>query len=601
MTLDAVARHLLAVLPSEGPGQSGEALAHVYRLLFLCTAEARGAVVDSSLVGRTRPETEWAREAAAELGPDAPSGRLPDSLARLHALVLQARSAEGRRRSGSYFTPPTLVEHLLDRSIEPMLDEAEDPGAVRVLDPSCGPGLFLVTAARRVGRRGVPMEQAVRQVHGVELDAAALELARIALWSELVEEGQPLRMPELHLRLDDALLGADPGPVYDVVVGNPPFLNQLERRTTTSPEASRRLQERSGGVLGPYTDVSAVFLHRAVGWVRDGGRVALVQPQSVLAARDAAGVRRHLAHWCSLEHLWASDRPLFDANVLTCAPVLRRAAAQGPVTRSHGPAFDDVEPWQQPVLTGEWSFLLAAGLGIPEVRLVSAGTLGEVAACTADFRDQYYGLAPYVRERADCPDGVPLVTTGLVEPAECRWGRAPTRFLKRRWQAPVVDLPAVTEEGLARWAASRLVPKVLVGTQGRVVEAVVDETGRWLPSVPTITVVPQATDRLWHVLAVLLAPPVTAHAATTYAGTALSMRAVKLSARQVAAIPLPADRTAWDEGAEAARAAQHEGQHDDVRRHEHLLALGRAMCRAYGVGDDVLDWWAGRAGLTGGR
>jgi hypothetical protein len=280
--------------------------------------------------------------------------------------------------------------------------------------------------------------------------------------------------------------------------------------------------------------------------------------------------------------------------VLTCAPVLRRAAPQGPVRRSHGPHFEavaarDVGPAD---LEGEWSFLLAAGLGVPELVLAHApGTLGDVATCTADFRDQYYGLAPYVHEAAEHPDGSPLVTTGLVEPAACLWGTRPARFLKRQWQAPVVDVAAMGEHpALGRWAEARLVPKVLVGTQGKVVEAVADEHGRWLPSVPTITVVP-ARERLWHVLAVLLAPPVAAHAAATYAGTALTMRAIKLSASQVARIPLPTDDIAWDEAATLVRHAQHDAQ----QRRALVVEAGRVMCRGYRVPEEpVMGWWSDR-------
>jgi hypothetical protein len=126
------------------------------------------------------------------------------------------------------------------------------------------------------------------------------------------------------------------------------------------------------------------------------------------------------------------------------------------------------------------------------------------------------------------------------------------------------------------------------------VEAVVDAGGELLPSVPTLTVTAQA-ERLWHVLAVLLAPPVVAHAATRYAGTGLTMRSVKLSARQVAALPLPDDAGAWDEAAGLLPAAQE----DDERRPALLAEVAGLMCRAYGVGDPtVLQWWLDRARVT---
>jgi len=569
---------MLAEEPGRDPADLARAaLALVYRRLGdLLLA----GVVDTPLLDGAAKVADPARalgtlhEALLELAPAVVEGRL-----------VLAGQGSGRKAAGAWFTPAALVAHLLDEALEPALDEADDASAVTVCDPACGSGLFLVGALRRIVRRGVPPHRAVQQLYGADTDAAAVELARLCLRLESRGEASGLRCT--NPLLDDSW----PDLEVDVVVGNPPFLNRLERLTATTPEDARALAARSSGTLRPYTDVSAVFLQRSVEWVRPGGRVALVQPQSVLAARDAAGVRAHLARTCSLESLWASDRPLFEAQVLTCAPVLRRGAGQGSVRRTHGPGFASLPAHDAPDLEREWSHLLAAALGIPPVGLPGdRGVLGDIARATADFRDQYYGLAPFVHEARDCPEGIPLVTSGLVDPAVCLWGRRPTRFLKRRWEAPVLSPDLLDDPALGAWARSRLVPKVVVGTQGRVVEAVADEAGSWLPSVPAITVVPVEEDRLWHVLAVLLAPPVAAHAAATYAGTALSMRAIKLSARQVAGLPLPRHLAPWDAAADAVRRAQH----DPAERARHLEEAGALLCEAYGAGDDVLAWWRGR-------
>ncbi len=574
-----------------------------YRLLFWALAASAGATVEAgdadADLAAVSPPVPARLPTAADLlpllaltGTPSPEGDLPEALARVHESAWQDVDPAGRRSGGSFYTPQRLVDHLLDQTLEPALDEAADPAAVTVLDPTCGTGIFLVASAIRIARRGVPLGQAVSQVHGVDLDPGALELARTLLRLLAVVPGRPPPSPDLHLEVCDALHPGDPlGPArrapYDVVVGNPPFRTRLRRRTAIDRAAAARLHVPADPVLRPYTDLSAVFLHRAVGWARPGGRVALVQPQSLLAARDAAGVRRDLAATCALVHLWACDRPLFDARVLTCAPVLRPQTPQGAVTRSHGPDFRRLQPSRAPGLDGEWSPLLAAALGVPEVTLTSdTGTLAGLAACTADFRDQYYGLAGAVHEAADLPGGVPLVTSGLIAPAACGWSQRPTRFLRRRWQAPVVDLAALAGSPLEPWARARLVTKVLVGTQGPVLKAVADEHAAWLGSVPTITVVPQP-GMLWHALAVLLAPPVSAYAAARFAGTALSMRAIKLSARQVAALPLPADRPAWDRAAALVRAAQRE----PASRGDLLVEAGRLMCAAYGTSEAALDWW----------
>ena len=559
------------------------ALAEVYRVLADLLLGRSGAGSPDGVLQGARP----APDAAVALG------AMHEQVLEL-AVVIEsgavrlADRGSARKAAGAFFTPGPVVEHLLDLTLEPALDEAGDPGEVTVCDPTCGAGVFLVRAVRRLVRRGVPAERAVQQVHGADVDAAVVELARLCL----ALEGRGVA-PQ-HLRCTDPLTDDGwPGTEHDVVIGNPPFLNRLETLTALHPVAVRALSARSSGTLRPYTDLSAVFLQRSVAWVRPGGRIGLVQPQSLLAARDAAGVRAYLADSCALEALWASDTPVFDAKVLTCAPVLRRGAVQGEVRRHHGPTFAELPPQPEPRLGGTWSGLLAAGLGIPDVPLSrGTGVLADVADCTADFRDQYYGLAPYVHEAVDAPSVhvAPLVTSGLVDPAECLWGQRSTRFLKRRWTAPVIDLIALQQDpALRRWATARLVPKVLVGTQGRVIEAVVDEAGCWLPSVPTITVVPRHCSP-WHVLAVLLAPPVAAHAAATYAGTALSMGAIKLSARQVAALPLPEEREPWDAAAVVVRRAQLEPE----GRRALLAEAGALMCQAYGVAEDVLDWWLDR-------
>ena len=94
------------------------------------------------------------------------------------------------------------------------------------------------------------------------------------------------------------------------------------------------------------------------------------------------------------------------------------------------------------------------------------------------------------------------MTVGLIDPARCLWGRRSTRFAGRVLQRPRVDLTALQEApAMARWAQARLVPKILLATQTRVLEPVVDVRGRWLPSTPAITVRPTADASIWHVAA----------------------------------------------------------------------------------------------------
>ncbi|MGA8257015.1 MAG: N-6 DNA methylase, partial [Nocardioides sp.] len=447
-------------------------------------------------------------------------------------------------------------------------------GRPRVLDPSCGSGHFLVAVVRRFVAGGMPPSEAVACVHGVDVDPVAVAITQLLL---------RLEAPGCEVEPDVVVgdgLAHRPAESYDVVVGNPPFLGQLRRRTASARPAG----------AGAYTDTSALFLRHALDLVVPGGVVGLVQPLSLLAARDAAPVRGVALERAAITAFWSSPTAVFPgAAVLTCAPVLRLGERSGPVPTWSGPDF---EPGPTVVLDElEWGPLAAPSVGIPVVSPQGAGTLADLGSCTADFRDQYYGLVPFVREGGT---GAPLVTSGLIDPAECRWGRRPTRFARTDFECPTVDLAALRHDGrLGDWADRRLVPKVLVATQGRVIEAVADPEGAWLPSVPVLTMAPHDPTDVWRVLAVLLAPPVAAAAAARYFGTALSARAIKLSARQVAELPLPVDLVAWAAGADLAKLAQ---TGPAGHRPAVLRELARVMGEAYGE-TAAEAWWIARAGV----
>ena len=141
------------------------------------------------------------------------------------------RQGNQRKTTGSYYTPDSLVQALLDTALDPVLDATEakaaEPAAallrLTVLDPACGSGHFLLAAARRMATRlarhradGVPeladFRRALRDVtrcciHGVDRNPMAVELTKVALWIETVNPGYPLGFLDGQIRCGDALLG----------------------------------------------------------------------------------------------------------------------------------------------------------------------------------------------------------------------------------------------------------------------------------------------------------------------------------------------------------------------------------------------------------
>lgn len=149
--------------------------------------------------------------------------------------ITSAGSTAGnaRKTSGSYYTPDSLVQELIKSALEPVIqqrlaDSKANPTeallSIRVIDPACGSGHFLLAAARRLAQelallrsedgavKPADYRHALREVvshciFGVDRNPMALELARTALWLESFEEGQPLSFLDHHLQCGDALLG----------------------------------------------------------------------------------------------------------------------------------------------------------------------------------------------------------------------------------------------------------------------------------------------------------------------------------------------------------------------------------------------------------
>ena len=138
-----------------------------------------------------------------------------------------------RKLTGSYFTPDSLVQELIKSALDPVVEQrlAANPAnpvdtllAIRVIDPACGSGHFLLAAARRLAERLASLrspdgavnplayrhalrEVIARCIFGVDRNPMAVELARTALWLEGFEEGRPLGFLDHHLQCGDALLG----------------------------------------------------------------------------------------------------------------------------------------------------------------------------------------------------------------------------------------------------------------------------------------------------------------------------------------------------------------------------------------------------------
>ncbi|GDX77653.1 hypothetical protein LBMAG41_27320 [Cyanobium sp.] len=140
-----------------------------------------------------------------------------------------------RKTTGSYYTPDQLVQLLIVSALLPViadrLGKASTPEekeqallAIRVLDPACGSGHFLLAAARRLAlelariragdeepseelRQECLREVVAHCIYGVDKNPMAVELCKVALWIEAVDPGKPLSFLDAHIQCGDSLVG----------------------------------------------------------------------------------------------------------------------------------------------------------------------------------------------------------------------------------------------------------------------------------------------------------------------------------------------------------------------------------------------------------
>jgi hypothetical protein len=169
-------------------------------------------------------------------------GSVYESLLELHpkleteaaAFSLVVAAGHERKTTGSYYTPTSLIQCLLESTLDPVLNEAarkNDPEqailGLKVCDPACGSGHFLIATAHRIARRLATVRTgdeepspaatrtALRDVighclYGVDLNPMAVELCKVSLWLEALEPGKPLSFLERRIVLGNSLLGATP-------------------------------------------------------------------------------------------------------------------------------------------------------------------------------------------------------------------------------------------------------------------------------------------------------------------------------------------------------------------------------------------------------
>jgi hypothetical protein len=251
-----------------------------------------------------------------------------------------------RKTTGSYYTPDSLVQALLDTALDPVLDQCEaaaDPAdallKLKVIDPACGSGHFLLAAARRIATRlararhpthtAADYRHALRDaaracLHGVDRNPMAVELTKVALWIETVDPGKPLGFFDTQIRCGDALLGLFDLKALDQGIPDAAYkpLSGDDKATARHYAAKNRKEKAEAAKIAAGFDLSRQTL------LATAFQAMRAMPEDDLAAIDAKSAR---AAALAADEATARAHRAADLWISAfLAPKVTPAHAQGP-------------------------------------------------------------------------------------------------------------------------------------------------------------------------------------------------------------------------------------------------------------------------------
>jgi hypothetical protein len=272
-------------------------------------------------------------------------GSVYESLLDFHPQVVQKQGiyefalvyGSDRKTTGSYYTPPQLVHQLIKTALEPVIEDklaevrSQTPTpsntdelrrnleqgllSLKICDPACGSGHFLLAAARRVGKElakvrtgeaepgSEPLKLAIRDViqnciYGVDLNPLAVDLCKVALWIEGFPGKLPLSFLDHRIKCGNSLVGVldiscldegIPDEAYKAVTGdNKALATQLKKRN--------KKERENKGQLSIYEKLVTDNIDYAEMW-RQLGVIPETTPQEVRSKQKKYKENLQEASW----------------------------------------------------------------------------------------------------------------------------------------------------------------------------------------------------------------------------------------------------------------------------------------------------------------
>lgn len=265
--------------------------------------------------------------------------------------LLVSPESNERKSSGSYYTPDYIVNHIVEKTLEPICNgkTVDELLTLKVADPAMGSGHFLLGAFKYLEDKilGALSEKdevdfsKIRNsilkncLFGVDLNPIAVELSKFSLWIYTATRGQELEDladqfkcgnaltsdPKVHASFswDNEFFGPKKFRKFDAIVGNPPYI-RVQGRDEENGFAGYK------SATGSY-DTYCLFIERGISLLNSSGRLGYIVPHRFMKTDYGQGIRTFLAEENCVTSILDFDGYMVfeDASINTCILICDRA------------------------------------------------------------------------------------------------------------------------------------------------------------------------------------------------------------------------------------------------------------------------------------
>lgn len=210
---------------------------------------------------------------------------------------------EERKDLGQFYTPQKVVSYMINS-----LGLKPDS---KVLDPTCGCGVFLVTAYNYLKQIN---PNAIKNIYGVDLNESATKITRINLWLRNGRDLNSLKALEKNIRIGNSIVenkkidnknfiwnkefNAVLKEGFDFIIGNPPYVTLKNGKDYDVRES---VYSR---IANGSTNCASLILTKSFELLRDDGKIAFVLPKTLLRVNSYSKLRNFILDNSKILHIF---------------------------------------------------------------------------------------------------------------------------------------------------------------------------------------------------------------------------------------------------------------------------------------------------------